>query len=125
MMALLRLNTDIPNDVFPSNCRHQSGLETRRELAQGREHCGILPRCLRFYHCVPRAPHHRVQFPHSPLAPLGCPAHISEVWLLAGAFLKEALALSTVLGVFSPVRGDQHMGISSSPVSCNLSPGLP
>lgn len=21
MMALLRLNTDIPNDVFPSNCR--------------------------------------------------------------------------------------------------------
>lgn len=24
MMALLRLNTDIPNDVFPSNCRHQS-----------------------------------------------------------------------------------------------------
>lgn len=23
MMALLRLNTDIPNDVFPSNCGHQ------------------------------------------------------------------------------------------------------
>lgn len=29
MMALLRLNTDIPNEVFPSNCRH------RREMGGG------------------------------------------------------------------------------------------
>lgn len=35
MMALLRLNTDIPNDVFPSNYRHQSRMETRGESAQG------------------------------------------------------------------------------------------
>lgn len=25
MMALLRLNTDIPNEVFPSNCRNRWG----------------------------------------------------------------------------------------------------
>lgn len=50
-------------------------------------------------------------FPTVPPTPSGCPAHIGEVWLLAGTFLKEALALSTVLGVFSPVRGGQHMGL--------------
>lgn len=72
-----------------------------------------------------RAPHHLVQFPHSPPTPSGCPAHIGEVWLLAGAFLKEALALSTVLDVFSPVRGGQLMGLSFSPVSFASAQGCP
>lgn len=38
MMALLRLNTDIPNDVFPSGCRQEikSGEGMRVKAGKGR-----------------------------------------------------------------------------------------
>lgn len=49
MMALLRLNTDIPNDVFPSNYRHQSGMERRGESAQGGCTVVYVPRRLPVY----------------------------------------------------------------------------
>lgn len=35
MMALLRLNTDIPNDVFPSNCRQ--GTKPHTYWGEGKE----------------------------------------------------------------------------------------
>lgn len=80
-------------------------------------HCSILPRCPSVSHCLPRAPHHHAQLPPSPPSPSGCPAHVGEVWRHAGAFLKEALAFCTMLGVFGPA-GDQHKRLSSIPVSC-------
>lgn len=106
MMALLRLNTDIPNDVLPSNC--STGV-SGGSAGEG-----------------------RLRPPHGPLASLatqsgsvwcpgspsfpGCPAHISEVRLLAGAFLQEALALHTALArALDPVGTGKDGSSASAP----------
>lgn len=119
MMALLRLNTDIPNEVFPSNCGHQSemggwrggGVGKARRISQHfPPHCPLascccpraLPCCRRAPRCIP--------------SPRCCtPAHISEVCLLAGAFLEEALALCAApSGALNPAGTGQSRQLSSS-----------
>lgn len=78
MMALLRLNTDTPNDVFPSNCGH------RREMG-GRQQVGRASR--RAPSCPPEQLTAAPELPTAPRARSAALAHIREVWLLAGAFL--------------------------------------
>lgn len=58
------------------------------------------------------------QGPHVPSSAL---AHVSKVWLLAGAFLEEALALSTApWGALDPAGTGQGRPLRSSPLLCAL-----
>lgn len=71
MMALLRLNTDIPNDVFPSNCRHQSEMRRDGGSQQGMEGISV------FAITVPQppiaAPERLITAPKLPMMPLSAP----------------------------------------------------
>lgn len=87
MMALLRLNTDIPNDVFPSNCGH--GVECQ----QGSKAISVLPSPSLNFPPQPQSISWLHPSSHGcPLSSLAAQSHISELWLLAGTFLQEALA---------------------------------
>lgn len=71
MMALLRLNTDTPNDVFPSNCGH------RREMGESQQIGGTSQRVPLTAPQPPiAAPEHLIaapKLPHGAPSPLRCP----------------------------------------------------
>lgn len=78
MMALLRLNTDTPNDVFPSNCGHRREMG---DVSRSGGRLGAPPSC------PPEQLTAAPELPTAPRARSAALAHIREVWLLAGAFL--------------------------------------
>lgn len=121
MIALLRLNTDIPNDVFPSNCGHRVRRGGMGESAVV-EGFSAFPSLSVSRPLLPPAPHYCTRAPNGvPKPPSTALAHVSEVWLLAGAFPQEALTLNTALpGALDPVGTGQGRQLSSSPSLCTL-----
>lgn len=64
MMALLRLNTDTPNDVFPSNCGHRREMGGHQQVGRASRRDPLLP---------PGAAHCCTRAPHGAPSPLRCP----------------------------------------------------